>query len=119
MTTKGDAAFGVAWLIAGLVVWGVGAFGIARGLEDRCLHVADDRNYGASSQSASIWPPQFACELTGPEDVSAADPFEVKQQGVALLRTGWTLGFPIAWIVLGAAVRVRRSSDAAPPHQPR
>jgi hypothetical protein len=108
MTAKGGAAaFGLAWLLVGLVVWGVGAFGIARGLEDHCLHVADDRDYGASSATASIWPPDLTCELAGPDDASAADPLEVMQLSVALLRTGWILGFPVAWIALGTVVALR------------
>ncbi len=106
-------AVGVAWLLVGIIVWSVGAFGIARGLEDRCLHVSGDHDYGASSQSASVWPPDFTCELMDPDDPAAADPLEVSQEGVALLRSGWLLGFPVAWLVLGAAVRLRRSSKAA------
>jgi hypothetical protein len=86
---------------------GVGMFGVARGLEDWCLAVTADRGYGASSVSASVWPPRFTFELAGPVDASAADPFAVEQPGVALLRTGWTLGFPVAWLVLGAAVLLR------------
>ena len=62
----GAVAVAVMWVLAGLVVWGVGVFGIARGLEDRCLTVADDRGYGATSQSASVWPPSFTCELPAP-----------------------------------------------------
>ncbi len=109
----GAVAFGVLWVLwvlAGLVVWSVGVFGIARGLEDRCLTVADDRGYGATSQSASVWPPTFTCELAGPDDPAGADPLEVSQTGVALLRTGWLIGFPMAWIVLGADIHLRQSS---------
>jgi hypothetical protein len=110
MTAKGRAvAFGVTWTLVGLVVWGVGMFGVARGLEDWCLDVTADRGYGASSVSASVWPPRFTCELAGAEDASAPDPFEVKQPGVALLRTGSTVGFPVAWLALGAAVLLRCS----------
>jgi hypothetical protein len=43
-------------------------FGVARGLEDCCLAVTADRGYGASSVSASVWPPRFTCELAGPVD---------------------------------------------------
>lgn len=116
MAAKGGAVvLVVAWLLVGLVVWGVGVFGIARGLEDRCLHVADKNDYGASSQSASLWPPHFTCELAGPEDISASDPIKVEQQGAAFLRAGWTLGFPVAWVLIGTAARLRRPSVPVPP----
>ena len=100
----------VGWILVGVLLWGVGVFGIARGLEDRCLLVADDRGYGASTQTSSVWPPRFICELSGPEGASAAGTVDVSQPAVALLRSGWTLGFPIAWLVLGAVVRLRRTS---------
>ena len=48
------------WILVGAVIWGVGIFGIARGLEDRCLLAADERGYGASTQTSSLWPPQFS-----------------------------------------------------------
>lgn len=102
------AALGVAWILAGFVTWGVGVIGIGIGLEDRCLQVADDNDYGASSQSASIWPPHFTCELTGPDDPTAADQLAVDQVGAALLRTGWAIGFPVVWIVIGALLPLRR-----------
>ncbi|MGB7820087.1 MAG: hypothetical protein WBL35_15315 [Ornithinibacter sp.] len=103
----GAAAFAVLWVLAGLVVWSVGVLGIARGLEDRCLGAADDRGYGATSQSVSAWPPAFTCELTGPDDPAGEDPLEVSQTGVAILRAGWLLGVPVAWLVLGTVVRLR------------
>ena len=89
---------------------GVGIFGIARGLEDRCLLFADERGYGASTQTSSVWPPRFTCELSGPDGTSGTGTVDVSQPVVALLRSGWTLGFPIAWLVLGAVVRMRQTS---------
>ena len=120
MTTKWHAiVFGVTWILVGIVIWGVGVFGIAVGLEDRCLQVAVNHDYGASSQSASIWPPNFTCQLKGPEYASAADQLNVEQLGAALLRTGWTLGFPVAWIVFGAVVRLRWPRGRALPQRQR
>lgn len=116
MGQRRAVAFGVTWVLVGLVVWSVGAFGIARGLEDRCLTVAADRGYGASSQSASVWPPNFTCELTGTDDPTAADPLEVSQPSVALLGAGWMLGFPVAWLGLGSAVRLRQKRQRAHLH---
>ena len=98
------------WILVGVLVWGVGIFGIARGLEDRCLLVADERGYGASTQTSSVWPPRFACELRGPDGASETGTVDVSQPAVALLRSGWTLGLPIAWLILGAVVRVRQTS---------
>ena len=110
MGTKGGVVLiAVGWILVGVLVWGVGIFGIARGLEDRCLLVADERGYGASTQTSSVWLPRFTCELSGPEGASAGGTVDVSQPGVALLRSGWTLGFPIAWLVLGAVVRVRQT----------
>ena len=111
MGTKGGVVLiAVGWILVGVLVWGVGIFGIARGLEDRCLLVADERGYGASTQTSSVWPPRFTCELSGPDGTSAPGTVDVSQPAVALLRSGWTLGFPIAWLVLGAVVRVRQTS---------
>ncbi|MCU0278176.1 MAG: hypothetical protein MUF33_13855 [Candidatus Nanopelagicales bacterium] len=111
MGTKGGVLFmAVGWILVGALVWGVGSFGIARGLEDRCLLVADGRGYGASTQTSSVWPPRFTCELSGPDGTSGTGAVDVSQPAVALLRSGWTLGFPIAWLVLGAVVRVRQTS---------
>ena len=97
------------WILVGAVIWGVGIFGIARGLEARCLLVADARGYGASTQTSSVWPPSFTCELSGPDGTSGPDTVEVSQPVVALLRTGWTLGFPIAWLALGTVASVRQA----------
>ena len=111
MGTKGGVVLiAVGWILAGVLVWGVGIFGIARGLEDRCLLVADERGYGASTQTSSVWPPRFTCELSGPDGMSGTGTVDVSQPAVVLLRSGWTLGFPIAWLVLGAVVRLRRTS---------
>lgn len=101
----------VGWILLGVLVWVVGIFGIARGLEDRCLLVADEGGYGASTQTSSVWPPRFTCELSGPDGTSETGTVEVSQPAVALLRSGWTLGFPIAWLVLGALVLVRQTSQ--------
>jgi hypothetical protein len=111
MGTKGGVVLAaVGWTLVGVLVWGVGFFGIARGLEDHCLLAADERGYGASTQTSSVWPPRFTCELSGPDGTSGTGTVEVSQPAVALLRSGWTLGFPIAWLVLGAVVRVRQTS---------
>ena len=105
----GVVLLAVGWILVGVLVWGVGIFGIARGLEDRCLLVADERGYGASTQTSSVWPPRFTCELTEPDGTSGTGTVDVSQPAVVLLRSGWTLCFPIAWLVLGAVVRVRRT----------
>lgn len=111
MVTKGGVVLmAVGWILVGVLVWGVGIFGIARGLEDRCLLVADERGYGASTQTSSVWPPGFTCELSGPVGTSGTGTVDASQPAVALLRSGWTLGFPIAWLVLGAMVRLRQTS---------
>ena len=95
MGTKGGVVLmALGWILAGALVWGVGIFGIARGLEDRCLLVADELGYGASTQTSSVWPPAFTVEVGPP--------------AVALLRSGWTLGFPIAWLALGSVAYVRQ-----------
>jgi len=110
MGTKGGVVFMAAgWILVGAVIWGVGIFGIARGLEDRCLLVAAERGYGASTQTSSVWPPAFTCELSGPDGTSGPDTVEVGQPAVALLRTEWTLGFPIAWLALGSVAYVRQA----------
>ncbi len=96
------------WILVGAVIWGVGIFGIARGLEDRCLLVADELGYGASTQTSSVWPPAFTCELSGPDGAPGPDTVEVGPPAVALLRSGWTLGFPIAWLALGSVAYVRQ-----------
>lgn len=109
MVTKGGAVLvAVGWLFAGLLIWAIGVFGIARGLEDRCLVLADERGYGGSTQSSSILPPRFTCELAAADGTSGT--VEVGQPGVALLRSGWVLGFPIVWVVLGAGIRLRQNS---------
>ena len=108
--TPGIVLKAVGWLLVGLVVWAVGVVGISRGLEDRCLLVADEQDYGASTQSSSIWPPRFTCELSGPEGASDTGTVVVSQPAVALLRTGWTLGFPVVWVALGAVIAVRTTS---------
>lgn len=113
---RGVVAASVAWVLIGLAVWGIGAIGIAKGLEDRCLDVAASRDYGASEQSASVWPPSFSCRLSSPDDPAAQDPLEVSQTGVALLRSGWVLGFPLGWVALGLVLLIRRSSREAHPH---
>ena len=111
MGTKGGVVLmALGWILAGALVWGVGIFGIARGLEDRCLLVADELGYGASTQTSSVWPPAFTCELSGPDGAPGPDTVEVGPPAVALLRSGWTLGFPIAWLVLVAVVRMRQTS---------
>jgi hypothetical protein len=109
-TTRGVAAAALAWVVVGFIVWGFGAFGIARGLEDRCLLVGDERGYGASSQSASVWPPSLVCNLSSPDDPAAPDQLEVSQAGSALLRSGWILLFPLGWCALGAGLLMRRAS---------
>lgn len=96
--------------MVGLLVWGAGLVGVGIGLEDRCLQVAVDEGYGASSQSSSVWPPRFSCSLSGPESSSAPEQVEVEQHGAALVRSGWVLGFPVGWVVLGGAI-LRRPSD--------
>ena len=103
------AAAALAWVGVGFIVWGVGAFGIARGLEDRCLFVGDERGYGASTQSASVWPPSLVCNLSSPDDPAAPDQLEVSQAGLALLRSGWILLFPLGWCALGAGLLMRRA----------
>ncbi|MGA8046869.1 MAG: hypothetical protein WCA30_11460 [Dermatophilaceae bacterium] len=108
--TPGIVPKAVGWILIGLLVWGIGVFGIARGLEDRCLLVADEQGYGASTQTSSIWPPRFTCELSGPDSTSDTATVVVSQPAVALLRSGWTLGFPIAWLAFGAVVAVRQTS---------
>jgi hypothetical protein len=111
MGTKGGVVLmAVGWILVGVLVWSVGIFAIARGLEDRCLLVADERGYGATTQTSSVWPPRFTCELSRPDGTSGTDTVDVSQPAVALLRSGWTLGFPIAWLVLGAVVRARQTS---------
>ena len=95
------------WILVGAVIWGVSIFGIARGLEDRCLLAADERGYGASTQTSSLWPPRFTCDLNGPEGTAGTDAVEVSQPAVALLRSGWTLGFPLAWLALGSVAYAR------------
>lgn len=111
MGTKGGVVLmAVGWILVGVLVWGAGIFGIARGVEDRCLLVADERGYGASTQTSSVWPPRFTCELSGPDGTSGTGTVDVSQPAVALLRSGWTLGFPIAWLVLGAVVGLRQTS---------
>lgn len=111
MGTKGGVVFmATGWILVGAVIWGVGIFGIARGLEDRCLLlVAAERGYGASTQTSSVWPPRFTCDLSGPEGTAGTDAVEVSQPAVALLRSGWTLGFPIAWLALGSVAYVRQA----------
>lgn len=111
---RSAGALAVAWVLLGSVLWGVGIVGVGVGLEDRCLEVAVDDGYGASSQSASVWPPRFTCELSGPEQAAASDRLDVEQVDAALLRTGWTLGFPVAWFALGVAVRLRTPTDGRP-----
>jgi hypothetical protein len=108
-TTRGVAAAALAWVVVGFIVWGVGAFGIARGLEDRCLFVGDERGYGASSQAASVWPPSLVCNLSSPDDPGAPDQREVGQAGLALLRSGWILLFPLGWCALGVGLLMRRA----------
>lgn len=114
--TPGIVLKAVGWLLVGLIVWGIGIFGIARGLEDRCLLVADEQGYGASTQTSSIWPPRFTCELSAPDGASDTDTVVVSQPAAALLRTGWTLGFPVVWLALGALIAVRTTSreDSSP-----
>ena len=102
-------AAALAWVVVGFIVWGVGAFGIARGLEDRCLFVGDERGYGASSQAASVWPPSLVCNLSSPDDPGAPDQREVGQAGLALLRSGWILLFPLGWCALGVGLLMRRA----------
>jgi hypothetical protein len=109
-TQRGLVLKAVGWILVGLVVWGVGIVAIARGLEDRCLLVADEQGYGASMQTSSIWPPRFTCELSGPDAASASATVVVSQPAVALLRSGWTLGFPIVWLAVGAVVAARQTS---------
>jgi hypothetical protein len=114
MGAKGGVVLiAVGWMLVGVLVWGVGIFGIARVLEDRCLLVADERGYGASTQTSSVWPPRFTCELGGPDGTSAAGTVDVDQPAVAVPRSGWILGFPAAWLVLGVVARVRRATGAA------
>ncbi|KAB7744189.1 hypothetical protein GA707_12140 [Nostocoides sp. F2B08] len=108
-TTSGIVLKAVGWILVGLFVWVIGVFGIARGLEDRCLLVADEQGYGASTQTSSIWPPRFTCELSGPDGASETSTV-VSQPAVALLRSGWTLGFPAVWLAVGVLVLVRRTS---------
>jgi hypothetical protein len=108
-TRRGVVAAALAWVVVGFIVWGVGAFGIARGLEDRCLFVGDERGYGASSQSASVWPPSLVCNLSSPDDPAAPDQREVGQAGLALLRSGWILLFPLGWCALGVGLLMRRA----------
>ena len=108
MGTKGAVVLmAVGWILVGAFLWGIGIFGIARGLEDRCLVVADERGYGASTQTASVWPPRFTCELSGPDGAPGTEAVDVSQPVVALLRSGWTLGLPIAWLALGCVAYVR------------
>lgn len=102
-----DVAVATVWLLLGAVVWGMGAIALGIGVEDRCLDVAIDHDYGASTQSVSIWPPRFTCELEGPEDPAAPPRRDVQQYGAALVRSGWTVGFLPVWVVAGAGTRWR------------
>jgi hypothetical protein len=114
MHNKGGVVLkALVWILVGALVWGLGVLGVARGLEDRCLLVADEQGYGASTQTSSVWPPTFTCELSGPDGTSGTSLVVVSQPAVALLRSGFTLGFPVVWLVLGAALFMRRTPQDA------
>lgn len=104
---------GAAWLVVGLALWGAGAVGVGVALEDRCLAVAAAEGYGASTQAAALWPPRLSCTLSGPDAAAAPEPLVVEQAGAGMARSGWVLGFPVAWVVVGGIV-LRRPAAVDP-----
>ena len=109
MGTKGGVVLiAVGWILVGVLVWGVGIFGIARGLEDRCLLVADERGYGASTQTSSVWPPRFTCELSGPDGTASIDAI-YQRYPVPAPATGSLLGLGLASLWAFARARGGRA----------
>ena len=101
------------WVLLGLLVWGMGVFALGRATEDRCLSVAADRGYGATSQTASVFPPRFTCRLMGPDRSTSPERLDVEQWGTALIRSGWLLLFPPVWVAVGGVAAARGGRTGA------
>jgi hypothetical protein len=102
------------WVLAGLLVWGMGVFALGRATEDHCLSVAADRGYGAYSQTASVFPPRFTCRLTAPDRSASPERLDLEQWGTALVRSGWLLLLPPVGVAVGGVAAARRGRTSAP-----
>ena len=90
------AALVIALAMAGVVLWGAAVIGVAQYAEDICFDDLDGRaEYGAFRTAADVSPPSYECRLLG-NDV---EPVVLEHRGVALVRLGAIVVFPVAYAV--------------------